>query len=209
MHTTIALLFCTLSSVSVATGGPGEEAADAANGPSMQPREKLLIMLNEGLGLVIHAGHGTDDAWEQCFSVHSLERVSNADRLPVMISAGCSTAICAALGPYQAYIDVDGREHTGTDNGEVFQEPPPPPAAYQTGRCNPSGLGEQLLRRKSTGAVAYIGCNTGSQPCGLTLVDGLVQALAESPQPRLGDCWTLRRRVLLRARAIGPTGANG
>ena len=77
-----------------------------------------MQLLNEGLGLVIHAGHGTDDAWEQCFSVHSLERVNNVDRLPVMISAGCSTAICAALGPYQAYIDVDGREHAGTDNGQ-------------------------------------------------------------------------------------------
>jgi hypothetical protein len=37
--------------------------------------------------------------------------------------------------------------------------------------------------------VAYIGCNTGSQPCGLTLVDGFVNALAEAKEPRLGDCW--------------------
>ncbi|MHB8956905.1 MAG: C25 family cysteine peptidase [Pirellulaceae bacterium] len=151
---------------------------------------QLLTLLNDGVGLVIHAGHGTDVAWEQCFSVQSFERLHNADRLPVVISAGCSTAICGALGPYQAYVDVDGREHEGTDHGEIFSEPPPPPAAYQSGRFNPTGLGEQLLRQKADGAVAYIGCNTGSQPCGLTLVEGFTKALTANPQARLGDCWS-------------------
>ena len=46
-----------------------------------------------------------------------------------------------------------------------------------------------MLKRGPTGAVAYIGCNTGSQPCGLTLVEGFVTALAEAKEPRLGDCW--------------------
>lgn len=150
----------------------------------------MLRILNEGTGLVIHAGHGNDGAWEQCFSIDSLSRLANADRLPVMISAGCSTAICGSLGPYQAYLDIYGIEHEGTDHGEVFQAPPPPPpAAYQTGRFNPTGLGEQLLRRGSQEAVAYIGCNTGSQPCGLTLVDGFAKALAADPTVRLGDAW--------------------
>ena len=103
--------------------------------------------------------------------------------------AGCSTAICGALGPYQAYLDVDGKEHEGTDRGEVFSAPPPPPAAYQTGRFNPTGLGEQLLRRDMQGAVAYIGCNTGGQPCGLTLVAGFVKSLAAQPDIVLGDAW--------------------
>jgi hypothetical protein len=39
------------------------------------------------------------------------------------------------------------------------------------------------------GAVAYIGCNTGSQPCGLTLMRGFVETLATSETPRVGDCW--------------------
>ena len=50
-------------------------------------------------------------------------------------------------------------------------------------------MGEQLLKRSTNGSVAYIGCNTGSQPCGLTLVEGFVSALAEAKEPRLGDCW--------------------
>lgn len=43
--------------------------------------------------------------------------------------------------------------------------------------------------------LADIGCNTGSQPCGLTPVEGFVIALADAKEPRPGDCWAgaLRR----------------
>jgi hypothetical protein len=64
-----------------------------------------------------------------------------------------------------------------------------PPLPYQRGSYNPTGLGEQLLKCSTNGSVAYIGCNTGSQPCGLTLAEGFVNALAEAQEPRLGDCW--------------------
>ena len=110
-------------------------------------------------------------------------------QLPVIISAGCSTAYFSTLPPYEPYMDVDGKEHAGSDHKEVFTAPPPPPSPYQRGRFNPTGLGEQLLKRSTNGSVAYIGCNTGSQPCGLTLVEGFVTALAEAKEPHLGDCW--------------------
>jgi len=141
---------------------------------------------------VVHAGHGAPDAWDQCFSVAALARITNASRLPVIISAGCSTAYFAPLPPYEAYVDVAGQEHPGTDSKkETFTGPPPPPSPYQRGRYNHTGLGEQMLKQGPNGAVAYIGCNTGSQPCGLTLVEGFVTAVAEAkePHPRLGDCW--------------------
>ena len=109
--------------------------------------------------------------------------------MPVILSVGCSTAYFTPLPPYGAYVDVDGNEHNGTDNHETFNSPPPPPAPYQRGRFNPTGLGEQLLKCGHSGAVAYIGCNTGSQPCALTLADGFVRALADAKKPRLGDCW--------------------
>ncbi|HVX11380.1 MAG TPA: C25 family cysteine peptidase [Pirellulales bacterium] len=150
---------------------------------------QLVELLNSGQRIVFHAGHGQDDAWEQCFSVRSLEKLKNADRLPVMISAGCSTARLATLPPYEAYVDVDGKEHAGTNFGEVFDAPPAPPAPYQRGRFNTTGLGEKLLRNGPMGAVAYIGCNTGSQPCGLTLLDGFSQSMREHPDNSLGDCW--------------------
>lgn len=176
--------------------------------------EQLLTLLNEGLGLAVHAGHGQTDAWEQCLSIRDLDQLKNAGSLPVIISAGCSTAYFTTLPPYEPYVDIDGKKHVGSDRKEVFSEPPLPPAPYQRGQLdpanpngfaskvdpvvasgpllelNPTGLGEQLLKRSMNGAVAYIGCNTGSQPSGLTLVEGFVSAISTRKEPRLGDCWS-------------------
>jgi hypothetical protein len=105
------------------------------------------------------------------------------------MSAGCSTARFAALPPYEPYRDVDGHDHTGSDNGERFTSPPPPPACYQTGAFNRTGLGERLLVESDDGAAAYIGCNTGSQPWGLTLMEGLASRLGSGEPVRLGDAW--------------------
>ncbi len=121
--------------------------------------------------------------------MNDLPGITNAATLPVIVSAGCSTAYFAPLPPYGAYVDVDGKEHAGTDDKEVFAAPPPPPAPYQRGRFNPTGLGEQILKQSLNGAVAYIGCNTGSQPCGVTLAEGFVASLAKAKEPHLGDCW--------------------
>ena len=167
-------------------------------------RKQLLALLNDGLGLVVHAGHGQPDAWEKfvvhaghgqpdawknCLSIPDLDRITNAAALPVVISAGCSTASFTTLPPYQPYADEDGDEHAGSDHDEVFIEPPPQPSPYQRDQFNPAGLGEQFLKRSANGAVAYIGCNTGSQPSGLSLVEGFVSSVASRGEPRLGDCW--------------------
>lgn len=142
--------------------------------------DDVVAAINDGAGLVVHSGHGSDDSWAECFSTRSIARLKRA---PILMSAGCSTARLATLPPYEAYADVDGAEHRGTNAGEVFDAPPPPPAPYQRGAHNPTGLGERLLREG--GAVAYIGCNTGSQPCGVTLVEGFVRSKAET----VGDRW--------------------
>lgn len=152
--------------------------------------EATRAILNDGVSLIVHAGHGQSDAWEQCFSVRDLEKLTNSSQLPVVISAGCSTAYFAPLAPYGAYVDTSGVEHIGTDSGEKFTAPPPPPSPLQKGKFNPTGLGEQILKQNERGAVAYIGCNTGSQPCGLTLVEGFVQAIGKQRSAKLGDCWS-------------------
>lgn len=155
---------------------------------------EVVQLLNRGLDLLFHAGHGTATTWAECLSLEQSKLIRNAERLPVMISAGCSTAYFAALPPYEPYVDVVGKAHRGTNAGEVFDSAPPPPAPYQRGSCNPSGLGERLLVDSPTGAAAYIGCNTGSQPCGLTLLrgfaDGYQHHAATSDVVRLGDCWS-------------------
>lgn len=153
-----------------------------------QARE-VLEFLNSGCDLVLHAGHGYPEGWDRSFGNRDLPQLDNSRRLPVVISAGCSTAYFATLPPYESYRDVAGKEHRGTNSGEVFTAPPPPPAVYQTGAYNRTGLGEQLLKAGPTGAVAYFGCNTGSQPCGLTLVEGFVLGLRGESPPRLGTCW--------------------
>jgi hypothetical protein len=149
----------------------------------------LLDLWNRGEDLILHAGHGNPGDWEQCFSLRALSKLTNAGRLPVVFSAGCSTAYCAALAPYDGYLDVTGAEHAGTDHSEVFTAPPPPPANYQRGKYNKTGLGEELVRMPQGGAVVYIGCNTGSQPCGLTLQRGFIEAVAQTPHIRAGDAW--------------------
>jgi hypothetical protein len=148
----------------------------------------LLALWNGGCDLILHAGHGNPGDWEQCFSTGALRKLTNRERVPIVFSAGCSTAYFAALAPYDGYVDVTGAAHAGSDHGEVFTAPPPPPANYQRGKYNKSGLGEELVRMPSGGAVAYIGCNTGSQPCGLTLQRGFIMAAAE-PRIRVGDAW--------------------
>lgn len=149
---------------------------------------QVLEIINRGAALVLHSGHGEDHRWDGSINVGSIAKMSNAARPVIMMSAGCSTARLATLPPYEAYVDVDGRAHAGTVRGEVFTAPPPPPACYQRGAHNPTGLGEQLLRAGPNGAAAYIGCNTGSQPCGMTLMEGFVERIAAGEQ-RLGDCW--------------------
>lgn len=184
--------------------------SDGRGQPGVLPAspEQVHGLFNEGMGLVVHTGHGQSDAWEQCFSVADLDHLTNAARLPVVMSVGCSTAYFAPLPPYEAYVDVNGTEHAGTNKGETFQAPPPPPAPYQRGRFNPTGLGEQMLKRNPNGAVAYIGCNTGSQPCALTLADGFVRALAGAREPRLGDCWAAAVRFYFEAEHLASLKPN-
>lgn len=170
----------------------------AANPPIEPPTEKAILdQINSGARLILHAGHGNDNVWEQCLSTNSIANMTNAPCPAVMMSAGCSTARFATLPPYEPYTDIQGIEHKGTDAGEVFTAPPPPPAIYAKGQYNRTGLGERLLRDGPSGAVVYIGCNTGSQPAALTLMAGFVDALsandaATSPPtdlPTAGDCW--------------------
>jgi hypothetical protein len=139
-------------------------------------------------GLALHVGHGTNESWHLCLGEE--DRAALASAAPsVFLSVGCSTAHLCTEPPYLAYLDVRGAQHRGTNDGELFTGPPPPPAPLQPGRFNSTGLGERLLRSPAGGAVVYIGCGTGAQPCALTLLEGFAEALAAAPDARLGDAW--------------------
>jgi hypothetical protein len=161
----------------------GQDKSSATDG------HHIAMLLNEGASVVLHVGHGEDSGWADSVHIGALQGIHNADRLPVVLSAGCSTARFATLPPYEAYEDVHGRTHTGTNAGEAFHQPPPPPSPYARGEYDKTGLGERMVRGGPSGAVAYIGCNTGGQPCGITLLEGFVAGLRGLPQPTLGECW--------------------
>ena len=151
--------------------------------------QHVTDVINGGVDLVLHSGHGSDDRWEGSISSASITKLNNSERFPIMMSAGCSTARFATLPPYESYVDQAGVEHIGTNSGEVFTAPPPAPACYQRGKNNPSGLGEQLLRGTPNGAIAYIGCNTGSQPCGMALMEGFANSIGTRKDATVGECW--------------------
>ncbi len=157
----------------------------------MADEHHVVASLNQGTSLMLHVGHGEDNGWAGSLHTGGLKQLRNADRLPVVLSAGCSTARFATLPPYKAYEDVHGTKHQGTNAGEVFTRPPAPPAVYARGAFNRTGFGEAIVRHGPNGAAAYIGCNTGGQPCALTLLEGFMSALHDLPQPTLGDCWAL------------------
>jgi len=162
----------------------------------------VLAALRGGVELALHIGHGSNDSWHACLG--PAERDALADAPPaVYFSIGCSTAHFCVEPPYQGYLDVDGLLHRGTNAGEVFAAPPPAPAALQPGRLDTTGLGEQLLVLPGGGAVAYIGCDTGAQPCALTLMEGFVEALASAEVERLGDAWRAALVHYYRAERLG------
>lgn len=147
-------------------------------------RDALLA----GTELALHVGHGTNDSWHLCLG--EAERAALSEAQPSFyFSVGCSTAHLCVEPPYQPYLDEHGLPHAGTNAGQIFDAPPPPPAPLQPGRFNSTGLGERLLRMPQGGALAYIGCNTGAQPAALTLMDGFVLALAAERSLRIGDAW--------------------
>jgi hypothetical protein len=74
-------------------GGPG------AKTPSDE--ENVVGLLNAGAAVVFHTGHGFDDGWAESLGLGALARLKNGDRLPVILSAGCSTARFATLPPCQ------------------------------------------------------------------------------------------------------------
>ena len=146
--------------------------------------------IGEGVGVLFHAGHGDQSSWQHCVGGPQLEQIESAGRWPILISAGCSTAVFAPQAPYDAYLDIHGSLHEGTNAGEVFSAPPPPPACQQPTHLDPSSMGEHLVVGTEHGAVAYIGCATGSQPCALSLLDGFAQAIGAAPaELTLGDAW--------------------
>ena len=88
---------------------------------SRPTKRHVAGLLNEGASLVFHVGHGEDNGWVHSIQCRHVARLQNADRLPVVLSAGCSTARFATLPPYEPYEDVHGGSTRGRTPARFFR----------------------------------------------------------------------------------------
>jgi hypothetical protein len=126
--------------------------------------------LNDGVGFVNYLGHGEPAGWSiptDRYDETDMTTLTNMDKLPVVFAGACDTGKYTTLPPYDAYTDINGVHHIGSAACEVFDHVPEQPAATQE-TDNPECFAEAFLVKHDTGAVAYIGCATGSQCFGET-----------------------------------------
>ena len=140
-----------------------------------------------GADLALPSGHGDPGGFDRSLRDHTALRLVEFARLPVVFSIGCSTAVVGPQPPYEGYLDVDGAVHRGTNQGESFTSPPPPPACRQPSPFDQTSLAERILREADGGAVAWLGCDTGAQPCAFTLMEAFTEAVASGEHRSFGD----------------------
>ncbi|MBC7238011.1 MAG: hypothetical protein H5T69_19380, partial [Chloroflexi bacterium] len=167
------------------------QAGNPCQSTSAPTSANINNTLNNGVGLVNYVGHGHPSGlaipgdWYQEVDMSGL---SNEDMLPIMFAVACDTAQFATQPPYAPYTDLNGVHHIGTAAGETFGDVPPQPAPIQT-TDNPESLGEAVTVKHETGAVAFIGCATGSQPFARDLDRFFFQGLSSSTFTTLGSMW--------------------
>lgn len=158
-----------------------------AQTPATEPN--LRAALATSPRIVCHTGHGSPHGWEQCLNIETLTPTKDTQAIPVLFSIGCSTAEVAPQPPYAAYLDAFGVAHKGTNAGEIFTAPPPPPHVLQPSEFDANSLSEDAIRMRRGGAACVIGCVTGAQPCAQTLLNGFVEAARTRSEDSVGVWW--------------------
>ncbi len=164
---------------------------DGGRDDKMPPpnEDEVEKVLENGVGMIFHAGHGGDTCWDGCLEINRVKSLKYAYLPPVMFSIGCSTAMYAPLPPSHPYVDIHGKQHQGADNKETFNSTAPLPNNYQCGKFDKTSLGVEFVRCPQNGCVAYIGCCVGSQSMAWPMMEGFIEFIAAHDEPRLGDAW--------------------
>jgi hypothetical protein len=149
--------------------------------------QNIIDLINKGVFIVSHIGHGDINAWINCLYAENFTDMNNTDKLSIFFSIGCSTGAFCTLPPYEAYIDINGAYHEGSNYGEIFKTFPPQPACIQT-ENNLEGMGELSIAKISNGAIGYIGCITGGQYSGVELSKYFFESLTKGSST-LGEMW--------------------
>ncbi|WP_165394741.1 C25 family cysteine peptidase [Methanofollis fontis] len=118
--------------------------------------------LNRGTRFVSYIGHGNQWGFT-CYVMSDMAGLHNDGMTPIIFASACDTGIFTTQPPYHPYTDVEGVEHNGCANGEIFTDVPPQPAPLQTTN-NPDGFGVEITVKRTDGAIGYIGCAVGAQP---------------------------------------------
>ena len=163
------------------------EGSDCRYAGSLTP-SKITMAFNAGIGVVAYVGHGSvgalampDGEW----GTGNIPHLKNNEKLPIMAAAACSTAAFATLPPYEAYVDINGVDHRGTNNGEKFTSTPPQPACIQQLHDPDQDLATHLTVGTDAGVIAYLGANTGSQKS--EPVEYFLKSLPNCPT--VGEAW--------------------
>jgi hypothetical protein len=167
--------------------------------------------LNNGVGFVNYIGHGNIWGFHQIIGVHQLKLLNNAKKLPIVFGVACDTGFFAPMCPFRPYIDVNGGEHYGSNNGEVFDVgdyphpnlPRPAPlqddddgGVWYNGNFYPFDnwcVAEYWISghpdgNPGTGAVAYLGARSGGQATGIDLDQFFFEGYCQG-YTVLGDIW--------------------
>jgi len=171
------------------------------------PTEASIVsIIQDGVGAINVGGHGSEDSWGvNAFTTKSALTLRNK-LLPFVFNTGCGTAQFAVQPPYEPYTDVQGAAHKGVNEGEPWPESHtlPPPATLQTD-THDAFPEHMLVSNAPHGAIAYVGCVTGSQAWARYLDESFFKAYTEGS--RFGDMWRLMvTEYCSKVPGIGPIG---
>jgi len=150
--------------------------------------EAINAYINQGTRFVCYSGHGGRDGWgipNGGYGFNNVASLSNSGKLPVVFSTGCDTGSFTTIPPFNTYRDINGTQHKGTNDGEVFKSTPPQPACLQPKEYE--SMAEEMTVKRETGAVAYIGSVTTGH-VGEALLQLFLKSVSAGRET-LGDMW--------------------
>lgn len=160
--------------------------------------------INQGTGFVNYYGHGDKTEWQEVpYRISDIAGLTNNNMLPVIFAVACGTSKFTTEAPYEPYTDINGVHHNGTTGGEAFNQVPPQPACIQQ-TDNPESIGEEFVVKHDIGAIAYIGCCTGSQPSASDLDKYFFEAYSLNHHI-LGEMWRHMIRIYYLNRSFPDT----
>ncbi len=152
---------------------------------SMQKNARASIVtstINGGVGFVNYFGHGSRTSWLNVYDKSDLNSLSNSDKLPVIYAVACYTGRFHFDLKY--YCDVNGNEWNSNAKNR------PMPKSVQPSKYDKESLAEEFLVKRSTGAIAYIGCTSKHEYGGEDIDKYFFEAYRNSYKPpTLGYLW--------------------